>query len=102
MMCSATGGRGERGSERKVLPTCCQKIENYFNLHKTKNGIKLKCNATLTWGLARTMRRGRDKSTKGGTKREGVEEGEWGTGSRRVELSVNQNHIKPLDEAEYV
>lgn len=74
MECSATGGRGkererERESERKVLPTCCQKIENYFNLHKTKNGIKLKCNATLTWGLARTMRRGRDSSTKEGRKR---------------------------------
>lgn len=78
MMCSATGGRGKRESEGKVLPTCCQKIENYFNLHKTKNGIKLKCNATLTWGLARTMRRGRDKSTKGGTMREGGEEGEHG------------------------
>lgn len=54
-------------------------------LHKTKNGIKLKCNATLTWGLARTMRRGRDKSTKGGTKREEVEEGEWGNGGQAAD-----------------
>lgn len=78
-MRQVVGGKEREGeSERKVLPTCCQKIENYFNLHKTKNGIKLKCNATLTWGLARTMRRGRDKSTKGGIKREGEEEGEHG------------------------